>query len=474
MNKRTASAVAFGCLLAGALTRAELAAPPPPRDIFKEAPLTVSLGGNWIKREGDEPVKNGLGLSLKLGYDLSPRWTVELGVDPMVKLTRNDPKETSHALSNDTWGVRLGVDALLHLRNTRNLQVDPFLAAGLGANVYEQDLGHGNVIPFAQVGAGLFYHFNDVWALRGDFRLSVEGVDTEFHDLISVGVNYRFGAAVPARYTLASGGDIDSDNDGLTDKEEALYGTNPYNPDTDGDGLLDGEEVHGTSFKDPLTGTDKVIKTDPLNPDSDLDGLSDGAEVKIYHTNPMDPDTDHGGVSDGHEVIEDGTQPLDPKDDLQLFTLNIEFDYDKSVIRPQYFEKLDVIVKVLQRDPGAAAKVEGHADKRPLSKHDYNLALSERRARAVVDYLVEVGGLHRERLAYKGFGFTRPVAPNDSEENMQKNRRTEVYIRKGGQAETSTADPMAVPPAPVQWTAQPEKPLPPRGAPAAPAPVDQP
>lgn len=60
---------------------------------------------------------------------------------------------------------------------------------------------------------------------------------------------------------------IDSDNDGLTDAEEKVLGTNPNNPDTDGDGLFDGEEV-------------KVYHTDPLNPDTDGDGFKDGAEVK--------------------------------------------------------------------------------------------------------------------------------------------------------------------------------------------------
>jgi len=434
-------------------------AAPPARDLFAVAPWTLSLGGDLIKREGDEPVKDSYGLTLKGGYDLSPRWTVELGLDYMPNLTRREGSGMPHTISNDTWGVRLGGDVLLHLRNVRNQHVDPFFAAGLGADIYGDDLGHGNVVPFVQAGAGLFYHFNDVWGVRGDYRLSVEGVNTELHQLIGIGVTYRFGASVAPHYALNTPGDIDSDHDGLTDQEEAVYGTNPFNPDSDGDGLLDGEEVHGLPFKDPLTGETKLIKTDPLNPDSDFDGLSDGAEVKIYHTNPMDPDTDHGGVSDGHEVIEDGTNPLDPKDDLQLFTLNIEFDTDQAVIKPQYFEQLDVIVKVLRRDPGGTAKVEGHADKRPTSKYDYNIRLSERRARAVVDYLVEVGGIARDRLTYKGYGYTRPVAP-DKPEGEPKNRRVEVYIKKSGQAEVPTS-------APVKWTEQPEKPL--RTPPAPPA-----
>lgn len=59
----------------------------------------------------------------------------------------------------------------------------------------------------------------------------------------------------------------DSDLDGLTDAEEATFGTDPYNADTDQDGLTDREEV-------------KVYKTDPLNSDTDGDGFKDGDEVK--------------------------------------------------------------------------------------------------------------------------------------------------------------------------------------------------
>ncbi|MBI5370046.1 hypothetical protein HZA85_02575 [Candidatus Uhrbacteria bacterium] len=61
--------------------------------------------------------------------------------------------------------------------------------------------------------------------------------------------------------------DIDSDQDGLLDSQEAQYGTNSNSPDTDADGLFDREEI-------------EVYQTDPLNPDTDSDTYLDGAEVK--------------------------------------------------------------------------------------------------------------------------------------------------------------------------------------------------
>jgi hypothetical protein len=79
----------------------------------------------------------------------------------------------------------------------------------------------------------------------------------------------------------------DFDNDGLTNGQERLAGTDPANPDTDGDGLNDGAEV--------------LAGTNPLNPDTDGDGIPDGRE-SFFGTNPLLADTDGDGLSDGYEV----------------------------------------------------------------------------------------------------------------------------------------------------------------------------
>jgi hypothetical protein len=99
----------------------------------------------------------------------------------------------------------------------------------------------------------------------------------------------------------AEAGELDSDGDGLTDREEEELGTDPFNPDTDGDELWDGREV-------------KELGTDPLNTDSDADELSDGDEVLRRSTDPLNPDTDGDGLTDGDEVRR-GTDPLNPDTD---------------------------------------------------------------------------------------------------------------------------------------------------------------
>jgi formylglycine-generating enzyme required for sulfatase activity len=110
-------------------------------------------------------------------------------------------------------------------------------------------------------------------------------------------------------YPGIGGGEADFDNDGLTNRDEWLYGTDPTVPDTDGDGTSDGDEVH-VFDSDPKDGD-----SDPLAADSDGDGLSDGDEVNTHHTNPNDRDSDNDGLSDGDEVNTHHTNPNNPDSD---------------------------------------------------------------------------------------------------------------------------------------------------------------
>jgi len=119
--------------------------------------------------------------------------------------------------------------------------------------------------------------------------------------------------------TIVIGTETDSDNDGLTDEEEAVIGTDPLDPDTDEDGLTDGEEVLGEDddstegvpegVSDPLDICDPLNADSSCNTDPDNDGLSNEEEAEAG-TDPNNPDTDGDGVTDGDEV-DDDTNPLD-------------------------------------------------------------------------------------------------------------------------------------------------------------------
>ena len=99
----------------------------------------------------------------------------------------------------------------------------------------------------------------------------------------------------------------DPDNEGLINLDEYRFGTNPFDPDTDDGGTNDKDEVdHGTN---PIN----FPEDDPF--DDDNDGLTTKDEIDIYGTDPYNPDTDNGGIMDGMEVAR-GTDPLDPTDDM--------------------------------------------------------------------------------------------------------------------------------------------------------------
>ena len=100
----------------------------------------------------------------------------------------------------------------------------------------------------------------------------------------------------------------DADGDGLTDAEEADYGTDPNNADTDGGGVSDYAELYEFGLN-PLDASDDTAST----LDTDGDGLIDLYEA-YFGTNPNNADTDGGGVSDYQELV-NGTNPLVTADD---------------------------------------------------------------------------------------------------------------------------------------------------------------
>lgn len=403
-------------------------------------PFNISILPGFMDMEGDFATKDGFIGSVKLGYDLNTWWSVEAGlfVAPVLDAQytpRRDAttgwqwknvnlleEQTGKAGDSETTGYGLTLDALFH--PTPWKRVDPYLTIGLQGIGFTDDMkDYDRFAVGVRAGGGVIYNINDAWGLRADYRAAFGNGDKKgtVNSTTEVGVRYVFGANVPPNYVV-SGGPKDSDADGLTDDEEHTLKTNPFDPDTDHDGLGDFDEV-------------RKYKTDPLNPDTDYDGLKDGAEVYNYNTDPLNRDTDGGGVADGHEVIEDGTDPRagHGADDLQLFELNIQFDYDKDVIKSEYFKDLDIIGKVLQRDPGATARIEGHADKQKKSGKVYNEKLSERRAKSCLKYLAAKWNIEPSRMTPVGYGFNRPKAANDPVMGNPVNRRVEVYIRKSGQ-----------------------------------------
>jgi outer membrane protein OmpA-like peptidoglycan-associated protein len=111
---------------------------------------------------------------------------------------------------------------------------------------------------------------------------------------------------------------------------------------------------------------------------------------------------------------------------MKRFTFKkIYYDTDEYYLRPESVQELDNIVKVLKANPQINLSIDGHCDSR--NTDEYNMMLGDNRAKAAYDYLVK-NGISDRRLMTVSYGERRPIAPNDSPENMQLNRRTEFNI----------------------------------------------
>ena len=103
------------------------------------------------------------------------------------------------------------------------------------------------------------------------------------------------------------------------------------------------------------------------------------------------------------------------------------FEFDSDVVHEAGKKLLDEVVAILTLCPSAGIEVSGHTDS--VGDKDYNIGLSQRRATAVVEYLVEAG-LDADRLTAVGLGFSQPISDNSTEQGRASNRRIEFRARE--------------------------------------------
>jgi OmpA-OmpF porin, OOP family len=123
----------------------------------------------------------------------------------------------------------------------------------------------------------------------------------------------------------------------------------------------------------------------------------------------------------GQIVGPDGC-PIDVVIDLR----GVNFDFDRSTLRPESIATLDEAVKILKQYDVIRVEVAGHTCN--IGSAEYNQGLSERRARVVYDYLVN-NGIAQDRLNWVGYGLTQPIASNATRDGREENRRTELRVR---------------------------------------------
>jgi len=164
--------------------------------------------------------------------------------------------------------------------------------------------------------------------------------------------------------------------------------------------------------------------------DSDGDGIYDYIDkcpdtpkgIKVLDTG-CPPDTDGDGVYDYKDKCP-GTPKGAKVDAVGCWVLKgVKFDTGKAVIKTKYYPVLDKVAAILKKNPGIKVEIQGHTDSRGSEK--YNQKLSKARAKMVMAYLVKAG-IAQSRLAYAGYGESKPIAANNTSKGRAENRRVNM------------------------------------------------
>ncbi len=122
-------------------------------------------------------------------------------------------------------------------------------------------------------------------------------------------------------------------------------------------------------------------------------------------------------------------------DDKIIIREKVQFEFNEATIKPESNDLLAEVAKVMNDNPRLKTiRVDGHASSE--GEDAYNMKLSEKRAKAVMDHLFKQGKVAKQRLAFEGFGETQPIGSNDTESGREANRRVEFSILEQDFVET--------------------------------------
>lgn len=355
---------------------------------IREGAFSLSPMVGYYGFEGDQNVDDGVVGGLAFGYNISKRWAAELEVryvDADIQQKGLDDVDL------EVWSA--GMNALYHFNPDGNFV--PYVSAGFGIMYFDGDDFDVDSDYMMNWGVGAKYFVGDDTALRADLRHVVDfhsdrewdrisGDDIDHNYMATVGLFFQFGGP-----PLTPPAPADSDGDGIPDLRDKC-------PDTPPGVMVDAVGC-------------PPMEQAPPPPPKKVDGDDDGDGV--LNSRDKCPGTEKGVMVD-----EDGC-PL-------KFTIQIEFDFDKSEVRPEYRDELRKAAAFMNKYPQTQFLLAGHTDS--MGTDEYNMGLSKRRAAAVKKYLVENFGIAAHLMTPRGYGERQPVATNDTEEGRQQNRRVEV------------------------------------------------
>lgn len=336
--------------------------------------IGINQNDNERYVDSDQTVLLGVGL----GRYIAPNSTLELSLD-----------RTSRDMGSqyDYVGTSTSTDLLLSLRHF---------------------IGERDWRPYVMAGVGVGHHRSRDQLFPSN---SISGPDAVFQ--VGLGLQRAFNDSMPFRLELGYRHDMD---------DETVPGQDSF-----GDLMLNFAGIlsfGGSSAAEPAVATDPAdIPAEPAPAAAEPAPAAEAPPVTEV------ADSDGDGVADaddkcpgtpaGEAVGPDGC-PVAVVIDLR----GVNFDFDKSELRPDAIALLDQAIDVLNRYPSVNVEVAGHTDS--IGTDEYNQGLSERRANAVYQYLIG-HGIPADRLSGpNGYGEGRPIDTNNTSEGRARNRRTEL------------------------------------------------
>ncbi len=244
------------------------------------------------------------------------------------------------------------------------------------------------------------------------------GIDTD-GDKVYDGLDKEVNT--PAGYPVDRDGvALDDDRDGVPNgRDKQLNTPAGYPVDTDGVALDDDRDgVPNGRDKQLDTPAGYPVDTDGVALDDDRDGVPNGRDREL--NTPAGKPVDQYGVQLKEReaaLVQQGSIRLD----------KVFFAVGKSTIKPESFGTLNEAIEILQKYPNLKIEVQGHTDN--TGSRVKNVALSQARAQAVLDYLIKNGpGLNRANFTAVGYGPDKPIASNATVEGKQANRRVEFVV----------------------------------------------
>ena len=435
-------------------------------------PFELSAGAGLAHYDVRAYTKDAPAFGGALGWRFAPWLSFEgAGIYSSSKRDSGTAAETER---NMYWA---GADLRWSLRPADSRAL-PFLLTGIGyGNIHRQGLNPQDVAQgAAQVGLGLLVKVSEqrtYLRFQATNMMFKQPDHDQFLNTMSVtaGLHHVFGGKardvdhdgvrdwldkcpdtpIGAKVD-ANGCPLDGDHDGVFDGLDKCPDTpvgckvdaNGCSIDSDGDGVCDGVDVCADTPKGA------VVDARGCPIDSDGDGVFDGLDQCpatpkgcTIDAKGCPTDTDGDGVCDGLDqcantpaglrVTENGCPIVVSEKETQLLDTgtirlgNILFDTGKAILKPASFAVLDTVGLILQQYPTLKIEVGGHTDN--VGTAAKNQVLSEARAKAVFDYLRgKVAGFDGLGYSSKGYGLSRPVAPNSTALGRSKNRRVEFKV----------------------------------------------